>query len=162
MILPPFSIITRSKLRNVASRWAIAITVPSAHQAPERFADRLLGFAVERRRRLVEQQDRRILQKGARDCDALALAARKLDAAVADHGSEPFRQSLDEIAARRNGRAQHLIVGRGRPAVTDVFHDRSMEQRDVLRHDRNRLAQALLGDPGNILAVDGDAPCCAS
>ena len=32
-----------------------------------------------------------------------------------------------------------------------------MEQRDVLRHHRNRLAQALLGDPGNVLAVDGDA-----
>ena len=33
----------------------------------------------------------------------------------------------------------------------------ALEQRDVLRHHRDRLAQALLGHPGNILAVDGDA-----
>ena len=32
-----------------------------------------------------------------------------------------------------------------------------MEQRNVLRHHRDRLAQALLGHPGNILAVDRDA-----
>ena len=32
-----------------------------------------------------------------------------------------------------------------------------MEQRDILRHHRDRLAQALLRDAGNILAVDRDA-----
>ena len=32
-----------------------------------------------------------------------------------------------------------------------------MEQRDVLRHDRDRLAQAVLRDARNILAVDQDA-----
>ena len=32
-----------------------------------------------------------------------------------------------------------------------------MEQRDVLRHDADRFAQALLGDAGDILAVDQDA-----
>ena len=57
----------------------------------------------------------------------------------------------------RDRRAQHLVVGRGRPAVADVFHDRAVEQRDVLRHHRDRLAQALLRDPRNILAIDGDA-----
>ena len=59
-----------------------------AHQPAERLADRLLGFAVERGGRLVEQQDRRVLQEGARDRDALALSARQLDAAVADHGRQ--------------------------------------------------------------------------
>ena len=32
-----------------------------------------------------------------------------------------------------------------------------MEQRDILRHHRDRLAQALLRDPRDVLAVDGDA-----
>src|SRR5579862_1464810 len=32
-----------------------------------------------------------------------------------------------------------------------------MEQRDVLRHHRNRLAQALLRDARNVLTVDRDA-----
>ena len=31
-----------------------------------------------------------------------------------------------------------------------------MEQRNVLRHNRDRLAQALLGDARNVLSVDGD------
>ena len=81
----------------------------------------------------------------------------KLDAAVADHGREPLRQGFDEIAARRDCRAQHFVVGGGRTAIADVFHDRAMEQRDVLRHHRDRLAQALLRDARNVLAVDGDA-----
>ena len=40
------------------------------------------------------------------------------------------------------------------PAVADVLQDRAMEQRDVLRHHRDRLAQAFLRDPRNVLAVD--------
>ena len=128
-----------------------------AHQPAERLADRFLGFAVERGGGFVEQQDRRVLQEGARNRDALPLAARQLDAAVADHGGEAFRQGLDEIAARRDRRAQHLVVGGVRPAVADIFQDRAMEQRDILRHHRDRLAQALLRDPRDVLAVDGDA-----
>ena len=130
----------------------------AAHQAAERLSDRFLGFAVESGGRLVEQQDRRVLQEGARDRDALPLAARQLDAAVADHGRKTFGQRFHEVAARCDGRAQHFIIGGVRPAVADVFQDRAMEQRDVLRHHRNRGAQALLRHPGNVLAVDADAP----
>ena len=129
----------------------------AAHQPAERLADRFLGFAVERGGRLVEQQDRRILQERARDGDALALAAGQFHAAVADHGRQPFRQGLDEIAARRDRRAQHLVVGRLRPAVADVLQDRAMKQRNVLRHHGDRCAQAFLRDPRDILAVDHDA-----
>ena len=87
-----------------------------AHQAAERFADRFLGFAVERRGGLVEQQDRRVLQERARNGDALALAARQLDAAVADHGRDAVRQRLDEVPAPRRAAAQHLLVrASGRP-----------------------------------------------
>src|ERR1700724_3726920 len=39
----------------------------SPHQAPERVADRFLRFTVERRSRFIEQQDRGILQKCARN-----------------------------------------------------------------------------------------------
>src|SRR5262249_14979831 len=58
------------------------------HQLAQRIADRLLAIGVERRGRLVEQQDRRVLEEGAGDGDALALPARELDAAVADEGVE--------------------------------------------------------------------------
>ena len=41
-------------------------------------------WEFERRGRLVEHQDRRVLEHHARDRDALLLAARELEAALAD------------------------------------------------------------------------------
>ena len=42
-------------------------------------------MGVEGARRLVEQKDGRVLQNGAREREALALAAGKPQASVADH-----------------------------------------------------------------------------
>jgi hypothetical protein len=50
----------------------------AARDALERVLDFLLGVAVERRGRLVEQQDRRAFQDRAGDGDALLLAAGEL------------------------------------------------------------------------------------
>ena len=68
----------------VESRCAIAITVLPSISVAQLVLDRELDLAVERGRRLVEDQDRRVLQHHAREGDALALAARELDAALAD------------------------------------------------------------------------------
>jgi hypothetical protein len=46
---------------------------------------------------LVENQDRRVLQQGARDGEALPLAARKTLAALADHGRVAVGLRQDEI-----------------------------------------------------------------
>ena len=54
------------------------------HKFGDRFLDVALGFRIERRGRLVEQDDRRVLDQRARDRDALALAAGKLHAVLAD------------------------------------------------------------------------------
>ena len=56
----------------------------AVHEAAERLADQLLRFAVERRGRLIEQQQGRVLQEGAGDGDALPLSARQADAAISD------------------------------------------------------------------------------
>ena len=56
----------------------------AARDAVERLLDRRLGAAVERAGRFVEDQDRRVLEQGAGDRDALLLAARKLEPALAD------------------------------------------------------------------------------
>ena len=63
----------------------------------QRLLDRPLGLGVERRGRLVEDQDRRVLEEHARDRQALLLAARELDAALADDGVEAVRQGGDEV-----------------------------------------------------------------
>ena len=52
-------------------------------QGVKRLLNRLLGLGVERRGRLVEQDDRRVFEEGARDGDALALAAGELQAVLA-------------------------------------------------------------------------------
>ena len=49
------------------------------HQPLQCQTHRLFGFSIERRGGLVEQQDRSILQQGARDGDALALSTGKLE-----------------------------------------------------------------------------------
>ena len=53
-------------------------------QRVERPLDARLGLHVEGAGRLVEDQDRRVLQDGAGDGEALALAARQRCAALAD------------------------------------------------------------------------------
>ena len=119
----------------------------AAHQAAERLADELLGCAVERGGRLVEQQQRRVLEERARDGDALALSARQPHAAIADDRVEAFGQLGDELAAMgRVRRLPDLVVARLGPGVADVLDQRAVEQRDVLRHDGDGLAQALLRD----------------
>ena len=69
-------------------------------QQVEGAANGLLVDRVEMRGRLVEDQDRRILEEGARDRDALALAAAEAGAALADRRVEAIRQGGDELAQR--------------------------------------------------------------
>src|SRR5690606_21703184 len=63
----------------------------------ERLLDRALGLGVEGRGRLVEDQDRRVLQEDARDRQPLLLTARELHAALADQRVEALRQALDQL-----------------------------------------------------------------
>src|SRR5262245_66592491 len=48
-------------------------------------------------------------------------------------------------------------IGRVRPAIADVLHDRAVKQRNILRNEGNRGAQALLRDPGDVLAAEQNA-----
>ena len=127
------------------------------HQLGERVLYQVLAFGVERARGLVQHQDGAVCQHGARDGDALALAAGKLDAAFARDGVEALRQLLDELQgvclARRLADLLHGGVG---PAVGDVLGDGAMEQQRLLRHVGDTAAQALLGDLGHVLPVDQD------
>ena len=54
--------------------------------AVERFKDLVLRLAVDRRRRIVEQQNRRLQQHRARDGQPLPLPARKTRPALAENG----------------------------------------------------------------------------
>jgi hypothetical protein len=90
---------------------------PSAHQALERVADHLLGFDIERRGGLIQQQDRRVLQKGAPDGNALPLATRQLDAPIANDRGKALGQRCDELIASRAAAASSTSASdaSGRP-----------------------------------------------
>jgi hypothetical protein len=98
------------------------------------------GLGVERRGRLVENQDRRVLEQRAGNRQALALAAREQHAVLADLGVEALRQAVDELA-RVGGFGGFSIVARAgasaRLAVGDVAGDRVVEQRDLLGDQRD-------------------------
>ena len=114
----------------------MANTVRPGDQAVHRLLDLALGLGVDRAGRLVEDQDARIVQQGARDGDPLALAARQRVAALADHGVVAVRQPADEVVGvGRARRRRPPAPMRGvRQAVADVVGDGAVEQVRVLQH----------------------------
>jgi hypothetical protein len=82
----------------------MAIVVRPAHQVVERFLDFLLGRRVDRRGRLVEDQDARVDEQRAGDRDALPFAAGERLAAFADQRVVAVRQAQDEFVGVRGAR----------------------------------------------------------
>jgi hypothetical protein len=72
-----------------------------------------LAGEVERARRLVEDEDRRIREEGARERDELPLARREPAAARVDIGVVPLRELLDE-AVRADAMTSSRVAS-GRP-----------------------------------------------
>ena len=106
--------VKRARAIIVDRRCAIAITVLPSMRPEQLLLDRAARPRCRARRRLVEHEDRRVLQDDARDRDALALAARELDATLADvrlvAGTPvPVAQRHDEVVRVR------LAGGRLRP-----------------------------------------------
>src|SRR5690348_1750877 len=109
---------------------------PSGSQATETVLNHLLAFAVETRRRLVENQDARVCQNRARDRHALALTARQLDASLPDNRVVAVRELLDELVAVRDAAGLFdFLDGRARTRVADILGDRAVEE-EVLLQDR--------------------------
>ena len=69
----------------------------AARDAVELGLYRLLRLRIERRSRFVEDEDARVLEYRARDRDALLLAARELEPALADARFVAVRQARDEV-----------------------------------------------------------------
>ena len=114
-----------------------------------------LGFRVERGARLVEDQNRRIREEGARHGDALALAGRQRHAALADHGRQPVGQAFDEPVQRRlMRRGGDLIVGGVRAGVADVFRDGRMEHARLLVDQRDVAPEIAEAHGAEIVTVD--------
>ena len=119
----------------------MTIVVRPDHQPLERVLHQPLRFGVERRGRLVEQQQRRVAQQRARDREALALAAREARAAFAHEGVEPLRQRAQEVGGvgRLGRRPDRVVVGIP-AAVAQIVARRGGEDHRFLRHHRDARA----------------------
>ena len=103
-----------------------------------------LGFGdrIERARRLVENQDRWVLEQRPRDREPLALAPGQQPAALADARLEAFRIALDDI--ERLGALAglaHFLLGRIGLADAQIVGDRAIEQQRLLEHHADIAAQ---------------------
>ena len=86
-------------------------------QAQQRLLHRPFALVVERAGCFVEDQDLRVLEEGAGDGDALALAARELDAALADIGVIAMGRALMKSCAlaARAAASSSASLASGRP-----------------------------------------------
>ena len=80
----------------VASRWAMTSVVRPCISVSERALHQRLAFGVEGRGRLVEKEDRRVLEQRPGDGEALALAAGQRHAALANQRVVALRESGNE------------------------------------------------------------------
>ena len=113
------------------------------HHLAQRELDLLLGRGVDRRGRVVEDQDARVGQQRARDRDALALAAATASGRArrrACRSRRAARAMKSCACARRGGASISSRVASG-ARVGDVVGDRGGEQERVVVDDRDRAAQ---------------------
>ena len=90
---------------------------PPAHDLAQPGADLRLGRRVDRRGRVVEDEDSRIDEQRARDRDPLSLPARERDPALADDRVVAVRQLLDELVRLRRARGRLDGLVPARPAA---------------------------------------------
>ena len=114
---------------------------------------------VEVRRRLVEQQHRRVGEQGAREHDSRwRWPPERRDPSSPTCVSSPSGLRGDPVAdPRAVERGSQLVVGGVRPCEQQVRADRRVEEVRVLAGERERAADVLLAVLAHVAAGDRDA-----
>src|SRR5205807_8362403 len=109
---------------------------------PTRRSSDLFRFAVQRRRRLIEDEDRSVLQYGAGNGNALSLASRKAHAALANDRVIASLHDSDEVVSQRHaGRRFYVLSGNVRLSVSDIVAHGVVEEHGLLGDDANLRTQ---------------------
>ncbi len=128
------------------------------HQPVQRFLNHGLVLGIDGGERLVEHQNRRVPQESAGDGETLALAARELDAFLADHGLVALRQAQNELVDVGGAcGVLHFRLRCAGLAEPDVLLDRAVEQERVLVHHRDQGADLGKGQRPQVVAAQQDA-----
>jgi len=127
------------------------------HQPVETGLNRALGLGVHRTGGFVQNDDARILQYHARDGQALALAARQLDAAFPDLAFVLLRERLDVTGdvGEPGGFADAFQIN---PAAGEgnVLGDGAVEEESFLENNADGLAQGVEPHVLDGMVVDED------
>ena len=127
------------------------------HQRLERALDEPLARGVERRRRLVEHEDARVLEQHACDREPLLLAARHAVAALAHPRVVPVLELENPVVDERGrGGALDLGVGRVGLRVEQVLAHGRVEEVRLLGHHPDRLGERAERDLLHVGPVDRD------
>ena len=130
----------------------------AGHQAVQGVLHDAFGFGVQRGGGLVQDQDRRVLEDGAGDGQALALSAGELGPAVADVRVVALGLLHDEVMGVGDLRGgDDLLPGGSFHAEGDVVENGVVEQDRILVHIAHQGAEVLDPQVLDILSVDGDA-----
>ena len=114
---------------------------PVLHQTVQRGLDDGFVLRVHARKRLVQQQDRRVLEQRASNRQPLPLTAGQPDGAFSDNGIVPVRQMRDELVRVRGARGVFQLLMSGvRLAEPQIIRHRAVEQVRVLRYHRYAVA----------------------
>ena len=127
------------------------------HQALEGGLDEPFRDGVERRGRLVEDQDPRVLEQDPGDREALLLPTGQLVAALADGRVISVGEFDDPFVDRGGpGGDLELVVGGVRARVAEVVADRGVEEVRLLGHGPDHLPEGSELDPADIDVIDLD------
>ena len=125
------------------------------HQIVNRFLNHGFRFVVQSRRRLVQHDNRRIFDKRPRYCNPLFLSAGKQYAALADLCVQPLIKRTDKLFQTGafyccvNLRLRCRLV-----AEQNVFTDRTVKQKIILKNDGNSVPQRVKFQIADIDAVN--------
>jgi len=114
----------------------------AASRLPNAPDDLALCLTVERGGGLVEDEQARLSEKGARDCDTLLLPARKLHAPFSDTGAVKGGQACDELMDMSASRSLLDFLGVVQAVDRDIGGDAVVQKQGVLRHDGDRLSES--------------------
>src|SRR5437660_2914100 len=96
------------------------------HQRLERVLHQTLRFRIKRTCRLIENQNRRVLQQRASDRDSLSLTSRELHPSLADDCVVPIREFSDEfMRVSRSSDGLYFFITRIQLPISDVLANRS-------------------------------------
>lgn len=132
---------------------------PFCHQTIHALLDVLFRSRIDRTRRFIEDQDRRLGYRRSRDIKKLPLALAQVRAVALKNGVIALWKPHDKGMGRCHLRCLNdLLVCGIKPSVADILHDRSRKQVGVLKHHGDVTAQVVPLNMADINAVDGDGP----